>query len=173
MTITKVLIDEGAGLNIIFLDTLRKMGLELAGIITPTSVPFYGIVPGKVALPLGQITLPVTFETSANYRTEFIKFEVVDFETSYHAILGRPTLAKFMAIPHYPYLLLKMPGPNGVLSLRGDLKRAFDCDVQAIQIVAKAQAASEREEIATVAAGINLKELEIPAKWPSILAPQK
>ena len=101
------------------------MGLQLARMIIPTSTPFYGIVPGKAAMPLGQITLPVTFETPSNYRTEFIKFEVADFESSYHAILGRPALTKFMAIPHYPYLLLKMPGPNGVLSLRSDLKRAF------------------------------------------------
>jgi hypothetical protein len=35
------------------------------------------------------------------------------------------------------------------------------------------QAASEREEIATIAAKINLKELEIPAKRPSILTPLK
>jgi hypothetical protein len=109
MTVTKVLIDKGAGLNIIFSDTLRKMGLELTRMITPTSVPFYGIVPSKATMPLGQITLPVTFETPTNYHTEFIKFEVADFESSYHAILGRPALAKFMAIPHYPYLLLKMP----------------------------------------------------------------
>jgi hypothetical protein len=45
-----------------------------------------------------------------------------------------------------------MPGPHGVLSLQDDLKRAFDCDIQAIQIVAKAQAADGREEIATVTA---------------------
>jgi hypothetical protein len=42
MTITKVLIDGGAGLNIIFSKTLRKMGLEFAEMITPASVPFYG-----------------------------------------------------------------------------------------------------------------------------------
>jgi hypothetical protein len=78
-----------------------------------------------------------------------------------------------MAIPHYSYLLLKMPGPNGVLSLQGDLKHAFDCDVRAIQIAAKAQAASGTEEIATIAAEINPKELEIPAKRPNILAPPK
>ena len=83
-------------------------------------------------MPLGQITLPVTFGTPSNYRIEFIKFEVADFDSSYYAILERPALAKFMAILHYPYLSLKMPGPNGVLSLRSDLKRAFDCDVQAI-----------------------------------------
>jgi hypothetical protein len=170
MTITKVLINGGARLNIIFLETLRKMGLEFTGMITPTSVSFYGIVPGKAAMPLEQITLPVTFGTPSNYRTEFIKFEVADFKSSYHAILGRPALAKFMVIP---YLLLKMPGPNGVLSLRGDLKRAFECDVQAVQIAAKAQVASGREDIATVAAKINPEELEIPAKKPSIPAPPK
>jgi hypothetical protein len=95
----------------------------------------------------------------------------VDFETSYHVILGRPALAKFMAIPHYPYLLLKMSGPHGILSLRGKLKRAFDCDIQAIQITAKAQAADDREEITTVAAQMDLEELEILAKKPYILAP--
>jgi hypothetical protein len=60
-------------------------------------------------MPLGQITLPVTFGTPTNYWTEFIQFKVADFETSYHTILGRPALAKFMAIPHYPYSLLEMP----------------------------------------------------------------
>jgi hypothetical protein len=85
-------------------------------------------------MPLGQITLLVMFGTQANYWTEFIQFEVANFETSYHAILGRPALAKFMAIPHYPYLLLKMPGPHRILSLWGNLKHTFDCDIQAIQI---------------------------------------
>jgi hypothetical protein len=126
MTITKVLIDGGVGLNIIFSDTLWKMGLEFARMITPTSVPFYRIVPSKATMPLGQIFLPVTFGTPTNCSIEFIKFEVANFKSSYHAILGRSACAKFMAIPHYPYLLLKMPGPNGVLSLRGNLKRAFD-----------------------------------------------
>jgi hypothetical protein len=28
-----------------------------------------------------------------------------------------------MAVPHYVYLLFKMPGRSGVLTLRGDLKK--------------------------------------------------
>jgi hypothetical protein len=78
MMVTKVLIDGGARLNIIFSETLRKMGLEFVGMITLTSVPFYGIVPSKAAMALGQITLPVTFGTPSNYRTEFINFEIAD-----------------------------------------------------------------------------------------------
>jgi hypothetical protein len=65
------------------------MGLEFSKVITPTGVLFFRIVPDEAAIPLGQITLPITFESPTNYRTEFIKFEVVDFQSSYHAILGR------------------------------------------------------------------------------------
>ena len=106
--------------------------MDFTSLLTPTHIPFYGIVPGKAAMPLEQITLPIMFGNPNNFRTKFIKFKVADFESSYHAIFGRPTLAKFMAVPHYPYLLLKMPGPNGVLSFRGDLKRSYDCDTEAI-----------------------------------------
>ena len=90
-------------------------------------------------MPLEWITLLVTFGTPNNFRTEFIQFEVADFESLYHTIFGRPALAKFMAVPHYPYLLLKMLGPNGVLSFRGDLKRSYDCDTEAVQIAVKTQ----------------------------------
>jgi hypothetical protein len=53
MIVTKVLIDGGGGLNIIFADTLRKIGLDFAGLLTPTNIPFYKIVPGKATMPLG------------------------------------------------------------------------------------------------------------------------
>ena len=116
MTVSKVLIDGGIGLNIIFVGTLKKVGLDFTSLLTPTDVPFYWIVPGKAAMPLGRITLLVTFGNPNNFRMVFIKFEVADFKSSYHAIFGQPALAKFMAVPHYPYLLLKMLGPNGILS---------------------------------------------------------
>jgi hypothetical protein len=47
---------------------------------------------------------------------------------AYNAFLERPALIKFMVIPHYAYLVLKMSGPNGVISIKGDVKRAYDCD---------------------------------------------
>jgi hypothetical protein len=131
--LTKVLIDSGSGLNLIFASTLRKMGLDVMDMLVPSKSPFYSIVPGNAAHPLGIVVLPVSFGTRENYRTKFIKFEVANFESSYHAILGRLELAKFMAVLHYVYLLLKMPGQNGVLTLRGDLKKSYDCNQEAIQ----------------------------------------
>ena len=47
---------------------------------------------------------------------------MVDFLGSYHAILGRPCYTKFMAIPNYTYLKLKMPGPHGIITIGGDLQ---------------------------------------------------
>ena len=53
---------------------------------------------------------------------------MVDFLGSYHAILGRPCYAKFMAIPNYTYLKLKMPGPNGVITVSSAFSHTFTCD---------------------------------------------
>jgi hypothetical protein len=55
--------------------------------------------------------MSVTFGTLETYRTEFLRFEVVRFDCGYNTIIGRTGLAKFMAIPHYPYMILKMPCP--------------------------------------------------------------
>jgi hypothetical protein len=50
-----------------------------------------------------------------------LTFEIADFPSTYHAILGRPCYAKFVAVPIYTYLKLKMPGPRGVIAIGGDL----------------------------------------------------
>jgi hypothetical protein len=54
---------------------------------------------------------------------ETIQFEVTNFETTYNTFLGWPALSKIMAIPHYTYLVLKMPGLCGVNSIRETLSR--------------------------------------------------
>ena len=68
-------------------------------------------------MPLGQIDLPITFGDQFNYRTKTLTFEVVGFHETYHTILGRPCYMKFMAIPNYTYLKLKMLGPCGVITV--------------------------------------------------------
>jgi hypothetical protein len=165
--LTKVLIDGGSGLNLIFTSTLRKMGLDLTDMLVPSKSPFYGIVPGNAVHPLGTVVLPVTFGTRENYRTEFVKFEVANFEFSYHAILGRPALAKFMAVPHYVYLLLKMPGRSGVLTLRGDLKKSYDCNQEAIQYASTMHVPDASGEVLAAAQQLSQAGLEIPTRKAS------
>ena len=102
--LTKVLMDGGSGLNIMYAKTLDTMGNDRAH-VRPTGVPFHDIVPKKQAMPLGQIDLPITFGDPTNYRMETLIFEVVGFHGTYHAI------------PNYTYLKLKMSGPCGVITI--------------------------------------------------------
>jgi hypothetical protein len=165
--LTKVLIDGGSGLNLIFASTLRKIGLDLKDMLVPSKSPFYGIVPSNTADSLGTVVLPVTFGARENYRTEFIKFEVANFESSYHAILGHPALAKFMAVPHYVYMLLMMPGLSGVLTLRGDLKKSYDCNKEAIQYALTTRVPDASGEVLAAAQQLSQSRLEIPSRKAS------
>jgi hypothetical protein len=149
------------------------MGLDITHMLTKGSLPFYGIVPGNAAIPLGSVVLQVTFgESRDNYRTEYIKFEVADFETSYHAIIGRPAIAKFMAVPHYTYLVLKMPSPAGVLSLQRDLRISHDCDTEVVKIASTNQVPNAMMEIYDASKKLAPTELDIPEKSDKANKPQ-
>ena len=67
---------------------------------------------------------------ASNFSIEHINFYVADFNIAYHAILGQPALAKFMAIPYYAYLVLKMPSSVGVLALWTNLSIAYACETE-------------------------------------------
>ena len=68
----------------------------------------------------GEITLDVVFGTLENYRSKEITFQVAPFRSGYHVLLGRDACASFQAIPHYGDMKLKMPEPNGIITLASD-----------------------------------------------------
>ena len=108
-------------------------------------------MPRKQAVQLGQIDLPVTFGDPSNYRTDTLTFEVVGFHRTYHAILGYPCYMKFMAIPNYTYLKLKMLGPCGVITIGTSFQLTYECEVEccehAASIVTSKELATIREEV--------------------------
>jgi hypothetical protein len=55
---SKVLMDGGSSLNILYAHTLRLLGIGLDQ-LRPSTTPFHGVAPGKCVPPLGQIDLPV------------------------------------------------------------------------------------------------------------------
>jgi hypothetical protein len=139
--LTKVLMDTGSSLNIIYAETLGLLGVDLST-IRAGAAPFHGIVPGKRIQPLGKLDLPVCFGTPSNFRKEILTFEVVGFRGTYHAVLGRPCYPKFMVVPNYTYLKLKMPGPNGTITVESSYHHAYECDVECVEY-AEALAESE------------------------------
>jgi hypothetical protein len=125
--VSRIFVDGDSSLNLIYADTLRKMNISLAN-LTPTDTHFHGITPEKPSYPLGKILLDVQFGTRENFRKERLEFEVIDFPSQYHAILGRPAYARFMAVLHYTYLLWRIPGPNGPVIVKGSFTMVDKCD---------------------------------------------
>jgi hypothetical protein len=130
--VKNILVDGGRSINVTFPRMLQALRVELKD-LTESDTPFFGIVPTEGEYPLGHIYMSVTFGTPENYRIEFLRFEVPRFDCGYNAIIGRPGLAKFMAIPHYPYMILKMLGPQGIIIVRADFQGTAECFRGAIQ----------------------------------------
>jgi hypothetical protein len=115
ITINRTLIDGGAGLNIIYVEVFVKMQVPYHRLM-PTR-PFFRVREGST-MPIGQVRLPITFGTRDNYRTESLDFDVAYIVLPYNAILGYPSLAKFMAAMHHSFNVLKIPSTNGTITMR-------------------------------------------------------
>jgi hypothetical protein len=78
--------------------------------------------------------LPVQFSNPNHFRTDYVNFVITDFEGTYHAILGRLALTRFMVVPHYSYLVLKMPTEQGVLTLRDNVYTAYTYEEESFKV---------------------------------------
>ena len=97
--LTRVLMDGGSSLNLLYQDTVRKMGIDHS-VIKPTKATFRGIIPGVEACCTGSITLEVVFGSLDNFRSEELIFDIIPFRSGYHALLRRTAFARFSAVLH-------------------------------------------------------------------------
>jgi hypothetical protein len=98
MLLHHVLIDGGAGLNVISHAAFKQLQIPRSRL--GPSRPFFGVGPQPV-YPLRSISLPVTFGSKENFRTENVQFDVAEVNLPFNAIIGRPAQYRFMAISHY------------------------------------------------------------------------
>jgi hypothetical protein len=90
--VDRIFMVAGSGINLIYTKTLKAMHISLE-FLKPTDCSFHGIVPGSANYSLGRIALNVCFGNRQNYRREKLDFEVMDWPSQYHAILGRPAFS--------------------------------------------------------------------------------
>ena len=77
------------------------------------NLPLVGFGAMKVQ-PVGTVTLPVVVEAYPQQVTKNVNFLVVDYSSSYNAIIGRPTLNSWKAVMSTYHLPVKFPTEYGV-----------------------------------------------------------
>lgn len=149
-----ILVDGKSLVDLLFVDAFNKMMIPRDQLFPP-SVLLVGFG-GRPMMTLGQIDLAVTFGNEFASRMEVITFNVVQKPFQYNAILGRATLNAFGAIAHQNFLCMKIPMPEGIITVcrDQDLARQIEHRVEA-----------PARHVQTVVADINTKA-DIPSgRW--------
>jgi hypothetical protein len=118
----KVLVDNGSQADIILLYAFNRMGIS-HNPLKPADNPLYGFG-GKGTFPIGKTELPLSFGAAPNAQSEQVTFDIVDMVYPYNAIMGFGSINKFEAEIHGLYLYMKIPGPQGMITVYGDQQAA-------------------------------------------------
>jgi hypothetical protein len=71
-------------------------------------------------------------------------------------------VAKFMAIPHHTYLIMKMPAPKGILSVLGDIMVSYNCESATVELSKDSAIKAATMVMVTQAAKIDQTTLQVP-----------
>ncbi|XP_013607947.1 PREDICTED: uncharacterized protein LOC106314656 [Brassica oleracea var. oleracea] len=119
--VRRILVDNGSSSNIIFQAAYQDMGLDESALTrkTTTLVGFSG----EVKRTAGEVVLPVYAE-GINMSTMFL---LVDCQSSYNMILGRPWIHDMGAVPSTLHRMVKFPTPWGIKAVRSDQENSRSC----------------------------------------------
>ncbi|XP_074378594.1 uncharacterized protein LOC141720140 [Apium graveolens] len=110
--VKRVLVDNGASVDILLYDTFKRMGYNDSQ-LTPTDILIYGFT--GVECPVeGIIKLPLTMGQEPRQATQMLNFVVVKAGSTYNVVMGRTRTYDFKAVPSYYHSVMKFPTENGI-----------------------------------------------------------
>ncbi|XP_074336053.1 uncharacterized protein LOC141673221 [Apium graveolens] len=126
--IKRILVDNGSATNIMMLNTLTQMGLAESDMINK-SMTLVGFS-GEIKRILGEITLP-TYAQGVNLLENLC---IIDVDSTYNIIMGRPWIHNLKVIPSIYHQVLKFPTPWGAQEIRGDQNMARECYMTCLKL---------------------------------------
>ncbi|XP_030946064.1 uncharacterized protein LOC115970597 [Quercus lobata] len=121
----RVLVDNGSSADILYYPAFQQIRLGRDQ-LRPVNSPLVGFGGMKVQ-PVGTISLSVVVGAYPQQITKNVIFLVVDYPSSYNAIIGRPTLNSWKAITSTYHLSVKFSIEHGVGQVQGDQLAAREC----------------------------------------------
>jgi hypothetical protein len=114
MLVRRIYIDGGSASGIMYehcFSTLPKYIQSQLSTITLTGFT------GDTLQPLGQLTLSVTLKGDHLRRTEQVTFLVVNRNSRYNILFGRPAIGTFGAVVSTTHAMIKFPTTNGIATI--------------------------------------------------------
>ncbi|XP_074574636.1 uncharacterized protein LOC141831105 [Curcuma longa] len=146
--ISRVFVDTGSSVNIIFKKAFDQMQIDEAD-LEPMATSLYGFT-GNEVRPLGQIRLAISLGEEPARRTRYSFFTIVDAPSSYNVILGRPTLSAFSTVVSMYHQKIKFPVGDLVGEARGNQVTARRCYVDAVRTEARKARRTQGAEVHAV-----------------------
>jgi len=131
--IGKVLVDQGSSVNILYWKTFRKMNLS-EDLIVPYNEQIVGLS-GERVDTRGYLDLRTKIGSRKDGREVRVRFLLVEANTSYNVLLGRPCLNAFGAIVSTLHLAMKFPSDKGTIcTVHADQQIARQCYAAGLRI---------------------------------------
>ncbi|XP_014500142.1 uncharacterized protein LOC106761138 [Vigna radiata var. radiata] len=111
--VSKVLVDQGSSVNILYWKTFRQMDIS-DDLIVPYDEQLVGFAGERVDTK-GYLDLWTRLGTGREGEEKRVRYLLVDANTSYNVLLGRPCLNSFGAIVSTPHLAMKYPTSRGTI----------------------------------------------------------
>nr|KYP44754.1 Retrovirus-related Pol polyprotein from transposon opus [Cajanus cajan] len=147
--VKRVLIDQGSFADILFWETFEGMKIPNDRLI-PYAGTLVGFV-GDQVTARGYADLETTFGQGAQMKTVVVRYLVVNAQSFYSILIGRPTLNKLGAVVSTSHLKVKYPLPNGTVgTLRVDQEVARKCYGDSLKARRRLYTAQVEQEVHSI-----------------------
>ncbi|XP_020216768.1 uncharacterized protein LOC109800394 [Cajanus cajan] len=131
--VKKTLVDQGSSADILYWKTFEQLGIPEQE-LTPYDEPLVGFS-GERVDTRGTIDLYTYFGDDQRRRIK-VRYVVVNANSSYNILLGRPSLNKLRAIVSTPHLAMKFPSEERtVITMHADHKTARKCYFASLRVL--------------------------------------
>jgi len=122
----RVLGDQGSSADVMFWSTFNKLQLS-PDLLRPYTGCLHGFAGDQVEVR-GYLELRMTFTDGTASRTESIRYLVVNANSAYNILLGRPALNRIRAVTSTRHMKMKLPDLSGrVIVIKSYQEEAWKC----------------------------------------------